>query len=166
MAAANPIPAGFNSVSTHLVVQDAAKAIEFYKQAFGAEEICRMPGPGGQGVMHAELRIGNSIVMLASEMPQCDGPKSPQTLNGTTVSIHLYVKDVDAIYDQAVKAGATATMPAMDAFWGDRYGKIQDPFGHVWGIATRIKDLTPEEINQGAEDFFKQMAEQGSACQN
>ncbi len=166
MATVNPIPEGFNSVSAHLVLQDVAKAIEYYKQAFGAQEIFRMPGPDGESIMHAEVRIGNSIVMLAAEMPQFAGPKSPQTLDGTTVSIHLYVEDVDAVYDQAVKAGATATMPAMDTFWGDRYGKIQDPFGHVWGIATRIKNLTPEEIGQGAETFFKEMAENGSACQD
>ncbi len=166
MATVKPIPEGFNTVSAHLVVRDGAKAIEFYQQAFGAEEICRMPGPDGQGVMHAEVRIGNSHVMLAGEMPQGKGCVSPETLKGTTVTIHLYVEDVDAVYDQAVKAGATATMPPMDAFWGDRYGQLRDPFGHVWGIATHIKDLTPEEIGQAAEEFFKQMAEHGSTCQS
>jgi len=165
MTTVNPIPEGFNSVSAHLSVDDAAKALEFYKAAFGAEEICRMPGPDGHGVMHAEIRIGNSTVMLADEMPNMEGPKSPKTLKGTTMAIHLYVEDVDAVYDQAVRAGATATMPAMDTFWGDRYGKVQDPFGHVWGIATRMKNLTPEAIGQGAEAFFKQMAERGSGCQ-
>ncbi len=153
------IPDGFNTLSAHLAVKDAAKAIEFYKKAFGAEEIFRMPGPGGQGVMHAEMRFGNSTLMLCQEMPgqQCS-LVSPQTAsNKCTAVLHLYVENADAAYDRAVKAGATASMPLMDAFWGDRYGQVTDPFGQVWSIATHKQDLTPEQIAKGAEEFFASM---------
>jgi len=143
MAKAGPIPKGFHTITPHLVVAGAAAAIDFYKKAFGAEEVTRMPGPGGR-LMHAEIRIGNSQLMLADEMPEF-GNKSPKSLGGTPVTVHLYVDNVDAVYDRAVKAGAKATMPLMDAFWGDRYGQIEDPFGHKWGLATHVEDLTPEE---------------------
>lgn len=149
------IPEGFHTVTPHLVLNDAGAAIEFYKKAFGAEEICRMPGPGGQGVMHAEIRIGNSHIMLADEWPGMI-LKSPRTLGATTFTIHLYVENVDQAFEQAVAAGATAEMPPSDMFWGDRYGKLSDPFGHTWGIATHIKDMTPEEIGKAAEAFFSQ----------
>ena len=144
MAKASPIPKGFHTVTPHLVVAGASAAIDFYKKAFGAEEVLRMPGSGGK-LMHAEIRIGNSQVMLADEMPEF-GNKSPKSLGGTPVTVHLYVDNVDAVYDRAVKAGAKATMPLMDAFWGDRYGQIEDPFGHKWGLATHVEDLTPEQM--------------------
>lgn len=151
-AAAKPIPDGFHTITPHLIVRDAGRAIEFYKTAFGAEEVMRMPGPDGKSVMHAELRIGNSILMMCEEMAeQC---KSPATLKGTPVTLHLYVQDADKAFERAVKAGARVTMPVMDAFWGDRYGKLADPFGHEWSIATHKHDLTPEQIQKGAEAFF------------
>ncbi len=152
-----PIPEGYHSITPHMVISDAGKAIEFYKKAFGAEELFRMPGPGGQGVMHAEIKIGDSVVMMCDEMPQAGRWKAPESLNGTSVSLHIYVADVDKAFQHAIDAGATATMPVMDTFWGDRYGKLTDPFGHEWSIATHKLDLTPEEIAKGAEECFKNM---------
>lgn len=139
-------PEGSRTVTPHLVIRGAARAIEFYKKAFGAEEICRMPGEGDT-LMHAEVKIGDSIVYLADEAPQW-GCVGPQTLNGSSVTIHLYVPDADAAYTRAVSAGATATMPLQDMFWGDRYGKVTDPFGHVWSIAQHKEDVSPEECMQ------------------
>lgn len=155
-----PIPEGFRSVTPHMVLRHAADAIEFYKHAFGAEEICRMPMPGdSKKLMHAAIRIGDSIIMMADEFPGCGGNHaSPQTYGGSTVSIHLYVPDVDVAMARAVKAGAKVTMPQMDMFWGDRYGQVVDPFGHNWSLATHVRDLTPEEIAKGAEECMAQMA--------
>lgn len=153
---ASPVPEGFNTVTPHLVVQDTSAAIEFYKKAFGAEEIVRIPGPDGKRIMHAEVQIGNSRVMLCDEFPEMQGCRTPVALNGTSVTIHIYVNDADAVFSQAVDAGAIAAMPTMDTFWGDRYGKVVDPFGHHWSIATHVKDLTPEEIAKGAAECFKQ----------
>lgn len=161
MANAKPIPDGFHSVTAHLVCRNAAQAIDFYKKAFGAEEIMRMPGPGGT-VMHAEIKIGDSIVMLADENPQWDS-KSPLTLNGTPVSLHVYVHDVDKAFDRAVKAGAKVKMPVMDMFWGDRYGQVADPYGHSWSLATHTKDMTPAEIGKAQQEFFASMAA-GGGC--
>ena len=157
---AKPIPDGFHAVTPHLVVREAAKAIEFYKKAFGAEEIARMPGPDGKFVMHAELRIGDSIVMLGDEFPQMQRWVSPQQLKGTSIALHLYVKDVDQAFKRAVAAGATVSMPVMDAFWGDRYGRVTDPFGHEWSLATHKQDLTPEQIAKGAEAFFANVGQE------
>lgn len=157
----NPIPEGFRTVTPHMVVKNTADAIEFYKKAFGAEEIMRMCGPDGKSVMHAEIKIGDSIIMMCDEFPQSDHCRSPQSVNGTTVTLALYVEDVDKSFARAIDAGATVAMPVMDCFWGDRYGKVRDPFGHEWGIATHKQDLTPEEIAKGAEEFFKNM---GSCC--
>ena len=148
---------GFHSVTPHVCVRGAAKAIEFYKKAFGAEEIVRMAGPDGQLIMHSEIKIGDSIIMIVDEMPEMKGWLSPQALNGTTVGLALYVPDVDKAYQRAIDAGASEIMPVMDMFWGDRYGKVKDPFGHHWAIATHTQDLTPEEIQKGAEAFFSQM---------
>ncbi len=156
-AAGKPIPEGYHSITPHMVISDTGKAIEFYKKAFGAEELFRMPGPGGQGVMHAEIKIGDSVVMMCDEMPQAGRWKAPESLNGTSVCLHIYVADVDKAFQRAIDAGATATMPVMDTFWGDRYGKLTDPFGHEWSIATHKLDLTPEEITKGAEECFKNM---------
>jgi len=152
--AAKPVPEGFHTVSPYLAIRDAAKAVEFYKKAFGAQERSLMPRPDGK-LQHAEVQIGDSIIMLSEEFPDMGAP-SPQTLNGTTVGIFLYVKDVDAAFQQAVDAGATVLVPPEDMFWGDRFGTLVDPFGHQWHIATHQEDLTPEEMGKRADEFFKQ----------
>lgn len=140
-----PIPDGFHTITPHLVVRNAAQAIEFYKKAFNAEVIGCMPGPDGEKIMHAELRIGDSPVMLCEEFPEM-GSLSPESRGGTSVSLHVYVVNADETYQQAVDAGATVVMPLADMFWGDRYGIVSDPFGHHWAVATHIQDLTFEEI--------------------
>lgn len=145
------IPEGFHTVSPHIIVKEAGKAIEFYKKAFGAEEVMRMPGPDGKSVMHAEMKIGNSMVMICDEFPEMC--KSPLSIGGSPVTLHLYVEDADAVFQRAVKAGATPTMPLTDMFWGDRYGKLKDPFGHEWSVATHKKDVTPEECAKAAAAF-------------
>ena len=152
-----PIPTGYASVTPHLTVRDAGAAIEFYKKAFGAVEKSKDYYADGKTIMHAEIKIGNSIVMLTDEMPQMIYWLSPSSLNGTTVGLHIYTEDVDAMYRNAVDAGAKPSMPPTDAFWGDRYGRVTDPFGHEWSIATRNRNLTPEEIRKGAEEFFAQL---------
>ncbi|MFQ5653910.1 MAG: VOC family protein [Planctomycetota bacterium] len=157
----NPIPEGFHTITPLIVVRNAADAIEFYKKAFGAEEIERNPGPDGKGIMHAEVKIGDSILMLCDEFPGCEGWASPASFEGTTVTLHLYVSDVDAVFKRAVEEGCSVKMPVMDTFWGDRYGQLADPFGHRWSVASRVKTLTPEQIAQGAEEFFKNMPECG-----
>jgi PhnB protein len=139
-----------------LTVKDAARVIEFYKKAFGAEELMRMPGPGGQGVMHAELQIGDSIIFLSDEFPEMGG-KSPQTLGGATGGIYLSVPDVDAVFDRAIEAGAQQEMAVSDMFWGDRMGSIVDPAGHHWMLATHKEDVSPEEMKRRSEEFYKQM---------
>ncbi|MSQ94769.1 MAG: VOC family protein [Gemmataceae bacterium] len=151
-----PIPPGFTSVTPHLVIRGVAKAIEFYKKAFVAEEIIRMPGMTEDSIGHAEIKIGNSIVMLADEWPGIR-VASPEKFGGTTVSIMLYVKDCDAAFNQAVAAGATVSMPLMNMFWGDRFGKVTDPFGHEWAIATHVEDVTPEECARRGDKAMKQM---------
>lgn len=152
----DPIPEGCHTVTPHLIVRGADKAIDFYKKAFAAEEICRCPGPNGK-LMHAEIQIGDSHVYLAEEFPDM-GCKSPQAYNGSPVTIHLYVEDVDASFKKAVAAGSTATMPVSDMFWGDRFGKLKDPFGHEWSIATHKEDLTPEQMEKRMADAFAQMS--------
>ena len=139
----NPIPEGMHSVTPHLVVEGAAKAIDFYKQAFGAEEVSRLPGPDGR-LAHAQIRIGDSAIMLGDAWPDY-GTIGPKALKGSPVTIHLYVKDVDAVVDRAVKAGAKLVAPVSEQFWGDRYGRLQDPFGHNWSVATHVRDVDPAE---------------------
>ncbi|MEJ2592753.1 MAG: VOC family protein [Candidatus Thiodiazotropha sp.] len=139
-----PIPETMHTITPHLVCAGAAEAIEFYKQAFGAVEHGRIPGPDGK-LMHAMIRIGDSPLMLVDEFPQWNS-FGPKALKGTPVTIHLYVEDVDAVTAQAVAAGATVVMPVEDMFWGDRYGVVEDPFGHRWSVATHIRDASPEEI--------------------
>ena len=146
--ATKPIPDGMHSLTPHLICKGAAAAIEFYKAAFGAVELARMPGPGGK-LMHASVRIGDSTLMLVDEAPEWE-MFGPTSLKGSPVTIHLYVKDVDATVAQAVAAGARVTMPVTDMFWGDRYGTLEDPFGHRWSVATHTRDLTPEELQQAA----------------
>lgn len=139
---------GFTAVTPHLVIRGCAEAIELYKKAFGAEEVFRMPSPDGSKLMHAEITIDGARVMLADEMPGM-GCQSPQGLGGSPVTIHLSVPDVDALLARAAAAGCEVTMPAVDMFWGDRYARLQDPFGHVWALAQRISDPTAEEIEAG-----------------
>ncbi|MBX3352546.1 MAG: VOC family protein [Phycisphaeraceae bacterium] len=139
----------------HLVVDGAAKALEFYAKAFGAEETCRMPSPDGR-LMHAEMTIGDQTIFLCDDFPEYCGGKSrtPTALGGSTVTIHRYVKDCDAAIAKAEKAGATVLMPAEDMFWGDRYGSVTDPFGHTWSFATHIKDMTPDEMAEAGKAAF------------
>ena len=146
------IPAGYHTLTPALVVRDAAAAIDFYKRAFGAEEVGRMAGPDGK-IMHAEIRIGDSLLMLGEENEQW-GTKSPLLTNGNPGSLHIYVEDVDASFERALKAGAKVRAPLADAFWGDRYGKVTDPFGHEWGIATRVKELSSEDIAKAAKEWM------------
>jgi uncharacterized glyoxalase superfamily protein PhnB len=149
MAQVKPIPEGMRSITPHLICAGAANAIEFYKNAFGAVEVARLPGPQGR-LMHAMIRIGDSSVMLVDEMPEW-GALGPKALKGWPVTIHLYVPDVDAVVGRAVKAGAKVTMPVEDQFWGDRYGKLEDPFGHHWSVATHIRDVSPQEMQQAMQ---------------
>ncbi|MFZ5830217.1 MAG: VOC family protein [Planctomycetota bacterium] len=151
-----PNPVGQEGLIPHLVCDPCADAIEFYKKAFGAEEICRMLAPGSNKVMHAAILVDGRPVFLADDFPEfCEGKsQSPQSLGGTPVSIHRYVEDCDAAVERAHKAGATVKMPAEDMFWGDRYGLVIDPFGHSWSFATHIRDLTPDEMAKAAEEAF------------
>ena len=152
MSTVKPIPDDMHTLTPHLVCAGAAAAIDFYVKAFNAVELARLPGPNGK-LMHAMVKIGDSPLMLFDEVPEW-GSRSPQTLKGTPVIIHMYVQDVDAAIAQAVAAGATVTMPATDMFWGDRYGQITDPFGHQWSLATHIRDVSFEEMQ----------AEMGKQC--
>jgi PhnB protein len=153
----NAIPSGYHTLTPYLVVNDASRAIEFYKQVFGAKETVRMAGPGGK-IGHAELKIGDSMLMLSDEMPG-SGNRSPQSLGGSPVSVFMYVENVDSVFDQAVKAGAKADKPPEDMFWGDRFGHLTDPFGHLWAIATHIEDVAPEEMRKRAQAAMAQMAQ-------
>jgi PhnB protein len=146
-----PIPEGMHSVTPHLVCDGAAKAIEYYQKAFGATGGGTMLGPDGR-VMHAQIRIGDSAVMLVDENRQF-GMLGPKSLNGSPVTIHLYVDDVDAVYQRAVDAGGKTMMPPADMFWGDRYGVLEDPFGHRWSIATHKRDLSPAEMQEAMKNF-------------
>lgn len=159
--AASAIPAGYHSVTPYLIVRNAAQAIDFYKQAFGATEVARMPMPDGT-VMHAELKIGDSHVMLTDENPQW-GHKGPQTLGATTVSLVLYLENVDARFKQALDAGAKELRPLQNQFWGDRMGTLTDPFGHIWSLASHVEDVTPAEMQRRGEEAMKQMAQQKPA---
>ena len=163
MKKAKPIPEGHHTVTAYLVVRGASEAIAFYKEAFGAREVMRMACPISGRLMHAEIKIGDSFVYLSDEFPDM-GNKSPQTLGGTPAGLCLYVENADAVFNQAVSAGAQVKMPLMDAFWGDRYGQVVDPFGHLWSIATHLEDLTPEEIGKRSEEFFANMGKQQAAA--
>jgi PhnB protein len=156
MSAVKPIPDGYNSVIPYLHVKGAAQALEFYKSAFGAKEVLRMPGPGGQ-VMHAELKIGDSMIMLSDEHPQM-GALGPQSVGGTPVTLHLYVENVDAVVRKAVAAGATLDQPVKDQFYGDRSGSLTDPFGHKWHVATHVEDVSPEDLKVRAAAAMSQSA--------
>ena len=146
MAAVKPIPDGYHSITPYLIVDGAAAAIDFYKKVFGASEMMLLPGPAGK-VMHAEVKIGDSIVMLADEFPEMN-VQGPASIGGSPVGICLYVEDVDATFNKAVDAGATVERPLQDQFYGDRSGTVVDPFGHKWTVCTHIEDLSPEEIQE------------------
>ena len=151
-----PIPPGHEGLIPHLVCDPCAKAMEFYKKAFGAEEITRMPAPDGKRIMHASMKIGGHCLYLADDFPEYCGGKShsPKGLGGTPVTIHRYVENCDAAVKRAQDAGATVKMPPADMFWGDRYAVVVDPFGHTWSLATHLSDPTPAQMAKGAEAAF------------
>jgi PhnB protein len=153
MAAVDPIPKGYHALTPYLRVRGAAAAIDFYNKAFGATELLRLTTPDGTGIMHAEVMIGDSHLMLGEEAPQM-GLMSPLAHNGVGSGVHLYVKDVDAVFARAVELGAKPAMPPQDMFWGDRYGKLTDPFGHEWSIATHVEDVSDEETRRRADKLF------------
>lgn len=159
---AKPIPEGFHSVTPSLTVRGASQAIDFYKKALGAQELVRMPGPDGT-IMHAELKIGDSIIFISDEAPGRGVNKSPQTLGGCTGSLNIYVANVDETFKQAIAAGGKETMPVADQFWGDRYGSFVDPFGHTWGVGTHKEDLNAQQMQERMQAFFKSMAQQKTA---
>jgi PhnB protein len=159
-----PVQEGYHTLTAHLVVRDAAKAVDFYQRAFGAKPLGVHKTPDGK-VMHAELQIGDSRLMLADEFPGMGNCKSPQTLGGTTTTMNIYVDDVDPLFKQAVAAGATETMPLANQFWGDRYGQVKDPFGHSWALGQHIEDVAPEEMERRAREAFAQMAKKTAAPQ-
>ena len=146
-----PMPAGMHTVTPHIICAGAAEAIEFYKKAFGAQEMFRLPGPDGK-LMHGSIRIGDSAVMLAEENEK-HGIFGPKHLKGSPVIIHLYVEDADAFVARAAEAGANVTMPVAEMFWGDRYGRLQDPFGHMWSVSTHVRDVTPDEMKQAVQSM-------------
>jgi PhnB protein len=153
MAKVKPVPEGFHTVTPYLAVDDGARAIEFYQQAFGAKERMRMPGPDGK-ISHAEITIGDSIIMLGPS-PANSGVRSPQSLGSSTVSIFLYLEDVDSTFKKALSAGAKEAQPLADQPWGDRYGRLTDPFGHSWSLATHKEDVSPEEMNKRMQEAAK-----------
>lgn len=153
------MPPGFNTLTPHIVVTDGAQAIEFYQHAFGAEEQARLLMPGTRTVMHAQLKIGDSVIMLGSEFPP--SALSPKSRGGTSVFLHLYVADADAAFSRAVTAGCAIKMPLSDTFWGDRYGVVEDPFGHQWAIATRLHNYTQDEIAANALEFMAGVKKKG-----
>ena len=157
MAKVKPIPEGNHTITAGLVVRGGRKAIEFYKTAFGAKELSAMPGPDGRSLMHAELQIGDTKIYIGDESPDM-GTVSPQTLGGSAVSLNIYTEDCDAMFKRAVAAGATVKMPLSDMFWGDRYGKITDPFGHNWGIATHKEDVSEAEMAKRGKEWMASLA--------
>jgi PhnB protein len=157
----NPIPEGFRTVTPYMVIRGAAEAIEYYQQAFGAEVIDQSMTPDGGFVMNAHLKIGDSVIMISDEMPMMEYWVSPKNLNGTTVGIHLFVDDVDTWFERAKSAGVKVLMEPGDMFWGDRYCQFIDKFGHAWSIGTRKENLTAEESNERAAEWFAQMAQAG-----
>ncbi len=151
-----PVPAGYHTVTPYLTVRNAVDAIDFYKRVFGAKELMRMPGPDGKSIGHAELRIGDSVVMLSDEFPGMSTCRAPESLGGTTVALFLYVPDVDATFKRAVDAGCKVLKPLADMFWGDRYGQLEDPFGNQWALATHKEDVTPKEMKRRAQAAMAQ----------
>jgi PhnB protein len=154
---AKPIPDGYHTLTPALTVKNGAEAIEFYKRALGAEEIMRIPGPDGR-LMHAEMKIGDSRFMLGEEMPE-QGCRAPASVGAVSSSLYVYVQDVDKAFRRAVEGGAKPVMPVTDMFWGDRFGQVEDPSGHRWGLATHKEDPSPEEMARRQKEFFAQMAQ-------
>jgi PhnB protein len=154
-AKVKPIPKGFHTITPALVVSDGVRAIEFYKKAFGAQEIYRIEGSQGK-ILHAELKIGDSMMMVADEM-WGGGCRSPLLLDGTPINLFLYFEDIDRVFNQAIAASAKVEMPVEDMFWGDRHGKVTDPFGHSWSMATHKEDVSPKELRKRAEAFIAKM---------
>jgi PhnB protein len=152
MSTAKAIPAGHRTVTPYLAIKNAAQALEFYEKAFGATESYKLMMPDGR-LGHAEIRLGDSMIMLSDEFPE-DGGKAPETLGGTPVSIHLYVEDVDGFFKKALAAGAKERKPVMDQFYGDRSGQLEDPFGHLWWVATHKEDIAPQELQKRAQTMF------------
>jgi PhnB protein len=152
MSTVRAIPAGHRTVTPYLTIKNAAKALEFYKKAFGATETYKLMLPDGR-LGHAEIRLGDSMIMLSDEFPEYDG-KAPETLGGSPISIHLYVEDVDAFFKKALAAGAKERQPVMDQFYGDRSGQLEDPFGHLWWVATHTEDIAPEEVQKRVQAMF------------
>ena len=148
-----PVPEDFHTIMPHIVVRGVAEAIEWYTRALGAHELLRNPGPDGKSIMHSELLLGDSRFFVVDEFP--GAMVSPTALGGTPVTLHLYVRDVDALFNRAVEAGATVLMPVADQFWGDRYGILRDPFGHRWSMASRIEDLSPKKLQDRAKAWVK-----------
>lgn len=157
---AKPIPQGFRSVTPYLTLNDAARAIDFYKRAFGAQEVMRMDGPDGK-LGHAEIKIGDSIIMLGDEMPGT-GCQSPKSVGSTTGGIFLYVENADATFNQAVAAGAHVESPLTDMYWGDRYGRLKDPFGHSWSVATHKEDVAPAELQRRMQEAISKKPQQAT----
>ena len=156
------VPEGFHTITPGLVVKGAQKAIEFYKEAFGAEVISVKTSPDGSKVVHSEIKIGDSRFFLNDEFPEM-GACGPQTVGGTPVSLNMYVEDADSLFEKAVAAGATVVMPLADQFWGDRWGMVTDPFGHMWSIASHVTDLSQEEVDKAAEEYFNKSGKGGAA---
>ncbi len=156
MSSVKPIPAGYHSLNPHIVLKNAELGIEFYKKAFNGQELFRMPGPDGK-IMHAEIKIGDSVLMLATECQE-KGSKSAETIGASSCTLMLYVDNVDTVWDQAVKAGAKVTMPLSNMFWGDRYGQLTDPFGHNWALAQHIEDVSPDDMKVRQQEAMKQFA--------
>ncbi len=154
--ATQPIPEGYHTITPYLAVDDAAQALDYYTKAFGAKERVRMEAPDGK-IGHAELEIGDSLIMLADQFPQAT-TSPPTELGGTSASVFMYVEDVDAVVKRAVDAGATVTMEVADQFWGDRFGSVKDPFGHLWSIATHVEDVPPEEMAERAKAAMAAMS--------
>jgi uncharacterized glyoxalase superfamily protein PhnB len=161
MSKVKPIPDGFHTITPTMIIKDANKAIKFYEKAFGAELILRMAGPN-DSVMHAEIKIGDSIIMMGEEWPG-HHVQSPATIKGTTGTLNIYVNDVDTAHKKAVEAGAKEIMAPADMFWGDRFSAIMDPFGHSWSLAIHIMDMTPEECQKAADEWMASMAKGGGA---
>jgi len=157
MSEVKPIPDGYHTFTAYLALPDAGKAIDFYKQAFGAIELCRMPSPEGR-IGHAELKIGDSVIMLADEVREM-GYRSPRALGGSAVSLLLYVEDVDSVFNKAIETGGTVQRPIANQFYGDRSGALEDPFGHLWIIATHVEDVPPEEMAKRAKAFFEKRSQ-------
>jgi uncharacterized glyoxalase superfamily protein PhnB len=154
---AKTVPEGYHTVTPALIVKNGAEAIEFYQRAFGAQELMRFSGPDGKGIMHAEIQVGDSRIMLGDEQPSM-GCLAPASVAGPTSSLYLYLPDVDAAFRRAVAAGAKVLMPVTDMFWGDRFGQVEDPSGHRWGLATHVEDPSPEEMTRRQREFFASMS--------